>query len=144
MKAFFDTSAIVPVFFEDHPRHERSFGLFSSQRKSTACTGAHCLAEFYSTATGLLGRKQASPQNAWQFLNAIRERMTIIILDEADYITVLDEAAQGGIAGGAIYDALIARCALKARAQILYTWNARHFQRLGPEIAARVREPGVA
>jgi predicted nucleic acid-binding protein len=144
VKAFFDTSALVPVFFEDHPRHERSFGLFSSQRKSAACTGAHCLAEFYSTATGLLGRKQASPQNAWQFLNAIRERLTIIILDEADYVAVLDEAVQGGISGGAIYDALIARFALKAKAQIIYTWNARHFQRFGPEIAARVREPGAA
>ena len=144
MKAFFDTSALVPAFFEDHPRHERSFGLFSSQRKSTACTGAHCLAEFYSTATGLLGRKQASPQNAWQFLNAIRERMTIIILDEADYIAVLDDAVQGGIAGGAIYDALIARCALKAKVETIYTWNVKHFTRLGPDVATRVREPGTA
>jgi predicted nucleic acid-binding protein len=33
------------------------------------------------------------------------------------------------VAGGAIYDALLAGCALKAKAEILYTWNVRHFQR---------------
>ena len=53
----------------------------------------------------------------------------------------LTNAGAAGISGGAIYDALIAQCALKAKAQFLYTWNVKHFTRLGPEIANRVREP---
>jgi predicted nucleic acid-binding protein len=144
VKAFFDTTVIVASFYEDHLHHQASFDLYSSQRKSTACTAAHCLAEFYSTTTGMPGKRQASPRDALQFLTDVRQRLTLITLDETEYLEVLDAAAESGTAGGAIYDALIARCAMKAKAQILYTWNTKHFMRLKPELAARVREPGIA
>ncbi len=31
--------------------------------------------------------------------------------------------------GGLTYDALLARCALKANVETIYTWNLGHFQR---------------
>jgi hypothetical protein len=37
--------------------------------------------------------------------------------------------------------ALITHYALKAKAQTLYTWNVRHFERFGGQISLRVREP---
>jgi hypothetical protein len=40
-----------------------------------------------------------------------------------------------------IYDALIARCARKTAADILYTWNVKHFEQFGPDIAGRLRTP---
>jgi predicted nucleic acid-binding protein len=44
--------------------------------------------------------------------------------------------------GGTVYDALLARCALKVRAEVLYTWNVKHFQQLGlEEIVKRIRTP---
>jgi hypothetical protein len=43
--------------------------------------------------------------------------------------------------GGAIYDALLAHCALKAKADTIFTWNIDHFRRVGPEVAKRVRTP---
>jgi predicted nucleic acid-binding protein len=43
--------------------------------------------------------------------------------------------------GGGVYDAILGRCALKARAEVIYTWNEKHFRRLGPEIAGRVAAP---
>ena len=46
-----------------------------------------------------------------------------------------------GITSGGIYDAIIGRCSLKAGAQTVYTWNVKHFKRLDPEIAARVKTP---
>ena len=46
-----------------------------------------------------------------------------------------------GVTGGGIYDALLGHCALKAKAEIIYTWNVKHFKRLGPEIAGRVTTP---
>jgi hypothetical protein len=55
---------------------------------------------------------------------------------------LLEEAAAGHLAGGAIYDAILGKCALKAKAEILYTWNARDFTRLSPAIVARVKQPG--
>ena len=54
---------------------------------------------------------------------------------------MLEEAAATNFVGGAIYDALLGRCALKAKAEILYTWNTKDFLRLPSEIAARVRQP---
>jgi hypothetical protein len=34
-----------------------------------------------------------------------------------EYLDVLDEAVSAGVAGGAIYDAVIAHCALKSKTQ---------------------------
>jgi hypothetical protein len=39
------------------------------------------------------------------------------------------------------YDALMARCAIKARAEAIFTWNIDYFRRVGPEVAKRVRTP---
>ena len=50
-------------------------------------------------------------------------------------------AAEAGIAGGTIYDALLGHCALKASAETIYTWNARDFLRLPPAIAGRAKNP---
>jgi predicted nucleic acid-binding protein len=35
-----------------------------------------------------------------------------------------------GIAGGSTYDALLAACARRARAEVILTWNRRHFERV--------------
>lgn len=34
MRAFFDTSALIPVFIEDHEHHERSLNAFVDTEKS--------------------------------------------------------------------------------------------------------------
>jgi hypothetical protein len=75
------------------------------------------------------------------FLGDVRERLTIVSLDDGEYFKALEASSALGIAGGAIYDALLGHCALKAKAQAIYTWNARDFARLGPEIAGRVKAP---
>ena len=141
MKAFLDTSVLVATFYGEHEHHERSFNLFSVQQKPTACTAAHCLTEVYAVITRMPGRNRASPDEAMLFLQNARERLSLFTLEDAEYFNVLEEAAVTGISGGTIYDAVIARCALKAKAQQLYTWNTKHFVRLGENIAALVRQP---
>jgi predicted nucleic acid-binding protein len=39
------------------------------------------------------------------------------------------------------YDALIARCAIKAQADVLLTWNVRDFARFGDNVARLVKTP---
>ena len=141
MKAFLDTSVLVATFYGDHQHHDRSIALFSQQKRATACTAAHCLAELYAVVTGMPGKNRASPHEALLFLNDVREHMTPIALDAGEYTETIEEAAHAGIAGGACYDAIVAKCALKAKAQTVYTWNTKHFHRLGAQIAARVSEP---
>lgn len=141
MKSFFDTSVLIPIFLEEHEHHEASLQVFLKADKKRACCGAHSLAEFYSTLTRLPGKHRLSGEQVLLFLENIRERLTIIALDAEDYAATLEEAAAAGIVGGLIYDVLLARCGLKARAEILYTWNVKHFQQLGPEVSRRLQTP---
>jgi predicted nucleic acid-binding protein len=141
---FLDTSVLVAAFYGDHQHHEPSVRLFAAQPKASGFTAAHCLAETYSVVTGMPGRNRASPAEALLFLRDAAERLTPVTLTDAEYLAVLEEAAAQGISGGACTDALIARCALKAAVQVLYTWNVRHFSRLGAQVASLVKEPPAA
>ena len=75
------------------------------------------------------------------FLRDVLERVSFVTLDHHEYFKVLEASSALGIAGGAVYDALLGHCALKAKAQIIYTWNTKDFTRLGSTIAARMKTP---
>jgi predicted nucleic acid-binding protein len=139
MKAFFDTSVLVPVFYGDHTHHQASLQLFTEHQKNSGCCGAYSLAEVYSTLTRMPGRHRISGEQAMLFIGNIRERLSIIALDGDEYARALESSAALGIVGGAIYDALLAACATKARAQAIYTWNARHYAQCGPAVTALLR-----
>ena len=141
MKAFLDSSVLVAAFYANHQFHPPSIDLLLRFRRKEACCGAHSLGEIYSSLTGRTGRERVSGDEAMLFLGDVRQRLTIVDLDDREYFNALEASAALGIAGGAIYDALLAHSALKAKAQVIYTWNAKDFTRLGPEIAARVKVP---
>lgn len=141
MKAFFDTSALVPVFYGDHEHHEASAATFKRYRRQQAACGAHTLAEVYSSLTRMPGRDRISSDQAMLFLGHLRQRLTIVALTETEYFQAIEDNAALGIVGGTIYDALLARCAIKARAETLYTWNLRHYKLLGPDIEKLLKTP---
>jgi predicted nucleic acid-binding protein len=140
VKSFFDTSVLIPVFMEDHEHHEPSLAAFLDADKKHACCAAHSLAEVYSVLTRLPGNRLSGEQ-VLLFLEAIDQRLTLIALDAREYYSAIREAADTGVVGGMLYDALLARCARKAAADVIYTWNVQHFRRLGPEVASRVKTP---
>lgn len=141
MRAFFDTSVLIPVFLEDHEHHEKSLQAFLlAERRLDGCA-AHSLAEVYSTMTRLPGRHRLSGEQVLLFLENIRERLALVALTGEEHHATIRDAAALGITGGTIYDALIARCALKAKADSIYTWNTRHFSQLGGTIARRLKTP---
>jgi predicted nucleic acid-binding protein len=141
MRAFFDTSLLVPVFYGDHAHHQASLELFIQFGRESGCCGAHSLAEVYATLTRMPGRHRISGEQAMLFVGSIRERLSIIALDGDEYASSLESWAALGIVGGAIYDALLASCAIKAQAEAIYTWNARHYAQCGPEVTRRLRTP---
>ena len=141
MKYFLDTSVLVPVFVDDHPHHEASLAVFSRTDKKHASCGAHSLAEVYATLTRLPGKHRASASEAMLFLENMKTRLAFVSLDGEEYWRAIMHSAESGIEGGTIYDALLAHCALKAKAETIYTWNVDHFRRVGPEVAKRVRTP---
>jgi predicted nucleic acid-binding protein len=75
------------------------------------------------------------------FLTDMEEHLTIVSLESTEYFRAIRQAAINGIVGGTIYDALLAACAIKAKAETIYTDNERHFRMFGPEVARRVKRP---
>lgn len=129
------------MFFDDHVHHEASFtALRKASRKDSGCA-AHSLAEVYSTVTRMPGKYHAAAEEAMLLLESLREKLSFVALTEAEYWAALKQCSETAITGGAVYDALIAQCALKAEAEVLYTWNVAHFTRLGSDVAKRIRRP---
>lgn len=48
-----------------------------------------------------------------------------------EYADALQVSSDLGIVGGAIYDAMLARCAVKAGVEEIHSWNARHYATTG-------------
>lgn len=141
MKNFLDTSVLVAAFHADHP-HQPSFDLLRRCEKHDACCGAHSLAEVYATLTSMRPPRRVSGDQVLLFIGNIHERLTPVALDEKEYFQMLESSATADIAGGAIYDSILGHCALKANAEIIYTWNTKDFLRLPASIASRVKTPG--
>lgn len=141
MKAFLDTSVLVATFYADHEHHPPSIDLFLRFGKPQACCAAHSLAEVYATLTGMPGKSRVSGDEALLFLGDIRERLTLIALNGQECFQMAEASAASRLVSGAIYDAILGHCALKAKAEVIYTWNPRDFLRLSPAIASRVKSP---
>ena len=141
MRSFFDTSALVPVFYGDHAHHKGSLERFIQFDKSDGCCGAHSLAEVYSTLTRMPGKHRISAEQAMLFIGSIRERLSVIALSGDEYADALQAASALGIVGGGIYDAVLAHCALKAKVETIYTWNTRHYSLCGKEVTELLRTP---
>ena len=141
MKGFFDTSVLVPVFYGDHVHHKASLDLFLGFDKTTGCCAAHSLAEVYSTLTRMPGKHRISGEQAMLFVGSIRERLSIIALSSDEYADALQASSNLGIVGGGIYDAMLAHCAIKARAETIYSWNGRHYALCGAEVTRRLSTP---
>jgi predicted nucleic acid-binding protein len=141
LSALFDTSVLIPVFLEDHPHHERSLSAFVKANPRNDCCAAHSLAEVYATMTRLPGRFRPTREQVLAFLDDISARLALVTLSASEYRTAIRHAAELGVSGGTIYDALIARCAVKANVDTLYTWNQTHFEQVASAIGARLKSP---
>jgi predicted nucleic acid-binding protein len=104
------------------------------------CLCAHSIAEFYAVAI----RYPKTPMPALiakEFLDDTLQHFEIVELDASDYNAVIARVSSLNLVGGAMFDALIAQAALKAGADQLLTFNAKHFSRLGKDVAGIVVTP---
>jgi predicted nucleic acid-binding protein len=140
VRALVDTSVLVAAFLADHPHHSKSLDLLLSLDQESGCA-AHTLLEFYATLTRLPGRQRVEIAHVLLMIEEIRRRLSVWSLDAAGYTQVIANCAGRALAGGAVYDALIAQCAVQAGAAAVYTWNVRDFPRLGLPAAIQVATP---
>ena len=81
------------------------------------------------------------PEQALLFVQEVRDRFTIVSLDEDEYDGTIPQAAERGFTSGRIYDALLLRCAIKVKADAIYTWNLKHFRAIDPKFADKIQTP---
>jgi predicted nucleic acid-binding protein len=102
-------------------------------REDTLIVAAPALVETYAVLTRLPPHR-LSPADAITLLDSnFLTGSAPIALDARAYIASLRKAADMGIAGGRVYDWVIAACAMKAQASVLVTFNAKDFISLLPE-----------
>lgn len=142
-KTLFDTSVLISAFVVSHPKHQSCIP-WLHQVKAEQVQGAiatHTLAETYSVLTRLPVSPRISPTLARRLIEENLKEFEIAPLVAEDYFRVIDKMVTLNLAGGAIYDALIAQAAIKAKVNQLLTLNPEHFTRLGDEIARLVLIP---
>lgn len=114
-----DTSVAVPLLVRSHRQHEAVVDWW--QGRPIALSG-HALAETYSVLTRLPGDARLTPADASRLM---RERFAPPLVLGAPLAARLPEVLGGlGIAGGAVYDALVALAAREHDVQ-LATRDAR-------------------
>jgi hypothetical protein len=102
---------------------------------------AHALLEAYAVLTRLPPPHRLSPADALAVLDRNWGKTPTVALTGAECWRLLRHEGPAGTAGGRLYDASIAACARKGRADEILTWNLRHFGGLsGP----RAVSPGDA
>lgn len=134
MKAFFDTSVLIPAMVDQLSNHERCFPTFREYagNGSDGYCSTHVLAECYSVMTALPLRRRISPSDARQLIRTtVAERLTVVSLGSDDYLEAVDRVSEKGLVSGIIYDALHLIAAERAGCERVYTYNIDHFRQLG-------------
>ncbi len=137
MRVLFDTSVLVAALVTAHPAHERSFPWLrrALSKELDYLVAAHSLLELYAVLSRLPLAPRISPATARRLVEEnVAGAARVVTLSASDYRSVLTKVADLGLAGGGVYDALVARAAQKGGADRLLTLNLGHFERLWPEL----------
>ena len=104
------------------------------------CCAAHALVEAYAVLTRLPTPHRLSAADAWTLIKAnFVDGATVVTVAADRYADVLERASRLQIAGGQTYDVVIGECAREAKADVLLTFNRRHFD--PPPVGVTVVEP---
>ena len=144
MRILLDTSVLVAALVETHPNHTRAFPWLQKAKAKTfsGFVAAHSIAELYNILTVLPIRPRILPAIAVQAIQRdVLDQLEVVSLAREDYTAVIEHLSALGIIGGAIYDALILRAAVKANVDQVVTFNANDFARVYPELANKIVSP---
>jgi predicted nucleic acid-binding protein len=115
-----DTSVAVPLLVRSHQHHAEVVRWWAGQE--LALSGEHALAETYSVLTRLPGDARLSAEDAVRLLDARFAAPLVLSGPSAQTVHVI--LSRLGIAGGAVYDGLVALAA-KEHGVALATRDAR-------------------
>lgn len=109
-----DTSVVVAAFTRWHEHHDRARAALDQGTQLIA----HVAVEAYAVLTRLPAPRRVPPELAARLLTEHFGRPSLV-LKAAGYESTFQLAAERGIVGGAVHDAVVAATALNAGATIL-------------------------
>ena len=131
-----DTSGLVAAVCTWHEHHDRT--RTELQRRTDAgeqlVLAAHSLVETYAVLTRLPGQGRLRVDDAMALIEANWRDTPVVHLTPAETWGALHQARRRSLAGGQMYDVLVAVAALKTGASTILTWNVRHFTPFADEI----------
>jgi predicted nucleic acid-binding protein len=113
-----------------HEHHPRAFAAVEDRLAAgeEMVVAAHTLVEAYAVLTRWPTPLRLAPADALDLLErAFVDRAEVVAPDTATYLELLRQAPAQSVAGGRIYDAVVAASARQGRATTLLTFNERHF-----------------
>jgi predicted nucleic acid-binding protein len=134
---FVDTTVLVAAAVRAHPHHDRSSAVLSALGPRTGFCAAHSLAELYATLTALPIVPRIHPADAAAAVRHRAQSLHTVALSAEEQLQAVLTAAARSATTGQVYDALIHAAAAKSDADIIYTWNLRHFERFAEASTAR-------
>jgi len=145
MKCFFDTSILVAAVLPDHESHTVAASWLQAALtgKIHGMIAAQCIAEFYSVLTRLPLNPKILPDQVKHLIEHNLYPLDIQILRIEDYQRSVDRLSNLGLAGGVVFDALLAEVALRERADRLLTFNLKDFRRLGEDVSFLLWIPAI-
>jgi predicted nucleic acid-binding protein len=137
-----DTTVLFAASDSGHRHHGPSLDLVAKARPSISFVAAHSLAELYATLSGVPAPRMRRLDRVLEVVEEASRRFTPIPVDVDDYLWVLRHVTEAGARSGQVYDALILKCAERAGAETVFTWNLSHFERVAwPGMVGRIRTP---
>jgi len=121
---------MIPAICSWHEHHGPAAGEIELrlQRRERMVIAAPALVEAYSVLTRLPPPHRLSPEDSMALLEAnFIKGAKMIALQVGSYRDLLRQAPKNGVAGGQTYDAVIAMCAIEAKASALLTFNPSDF-----------------
>jgi predicted nucleic acid-binding protein len=125
-----DSSCLVAASCEWHVHHEATMEDLErrGRARNRILAAAPALVEAYSVLTRLPPPYRMPCAEAAHVLKASWSQSETVALTPAEYWRLLEFEPVRRIGGGRIYDAVIAYCARKVRADEVLTWNVEHFK----------------
>lgn len=129
MRVAFDTSVLVAALLENHTHHQRALIWWKSVVAGDleGVFSLHALAETWSVLTRLPLKPRLSGSEALQVLERLQQAFTTIALPQELYDAALRRSATSKLSSGAVFDALHVVAAEAAEADLILTFNVKHF-----------------
>lgn len=145
MRCFFDTSVLVAASIRQHPHFARADARLRKciSGEDTGLVHSDSLLEFHSAMTQLPKGLGSPPLEVATILEeGILPHVQCRALSRARIVEVQRLAAEAGLIGGIVYDFLHLFAAREMGAEIVWTFNLRHFESIiPPGMPYQIREP---